>query len=37
MEASWEWWNRCIMKTLRLTAHQEIGVPEEWKITTPLN
>jgi hypothetical protein len=25
------------MKNLRIAAHEEISVPEEWKITTPLN
>lgn len=29
--------DRCVMKNLRLTAHQEISVPEDWKITTPLS
>jgi len=37
MEKPAWWWNRCVMKNLRISAHEEISVPEDWKITTPLN
>lgn len=37
MESPAAWWNQCFMKNLRITAHEEISVPEDWKITTPSN
>jgi hypothetical protein len=37
MEYPAVWWDRCFVKNLRITVHEEMSVPEEWKITTPSN